>query len=359
MRIAFFIQGEKVPSSRFRILQYIPYLERKGVECDLYMPVIPKMGVSHRVFRGFTYHLVRHASQLFIYLPTRFAQAFGANIGSYDAVVIQKTLLNWPNVCWVERYIWSKNKNFIFDVDDAEFVNIASGKLGKSNHYFDQVIKMSKLVIVGNKYLADNVNSKANKLLVLSTTVDEKRYKPRCARGEGHICIGWTGTGSNLRYLFDLIPVFEKLSRRSNVRFKIISDRQYISELAHIENMQFSLWHEDTEVEELQAIDIGLMPLRDDLWTKGKCAFKLIQYMAIGIPSVVSPVGANCEVLVEGKTGYFASTTEEWVDRLQCLIDSETLRATLGVEARIRFESEYSSIANANRLLNAITDVVY
>lgn len=346
MKVAFFIQGKRVPSSRFRVLQYVPLLVRQGVQCDIFPPMISKMGASYRFLPGFTYHIVRRVTQLFFYLPSRVFQISTAKLRDYDVIVIQKALMEWPASAFLERYIATKNPNIIFDIDDAEFTRVA-GQSGRYEQALKELVALSKLVVTGNDYLADGLRTAAKRVIVLPTTVDETRFAPRClGRKQGKICIGWTGTASNFRYLFDLLTVFEAFRNHDDVKFKIISNRDHIPELSHIENIEFCRWRESTEVQDLQEFDIGLMPLRDDPWTRGKCAFKLIQYMAVEIPSIVSPVGANQDVLIDNETGFFADGSQEWIDKLNMLITDKRLRARLGMEARDRFLREYSLRSN-------------
>lgn len=356
MKIACFIAGTDRPSSRFRVLQYIPYLKQEGIYCDIYAPTFPQEGISHSIFPGITFRLIKHCTQLMFYLPARFTQIVNARLQEYDAVLIQKPMMEWPPLTFFEKYITKINSNLIFDIDDAVFTCITR----ESSYRMRQVRKLaaySKLVIAGNSYLADKMASWAKKVMILPTTVDELQFKPVASKRTDKICLGWTGTASNFHYLFDLIPVFEKFQNRNNLKIKIISNSSYIPELSHIKNIEFCKWNKETEIEDLQEFDIGLMPLRDEPWTRGKCAFKIVQYMAIGIPSVASPVGANKDVLIDGITGYFASTNSEWINKIDDLVKNYRLRTSLGAQALSRYRSMFSLASNVRKMISAFYEI--
>lgn len=277
---------------------------------------------------------------------------------SYDVVFIQKPLVDWPASAMLEKTIFQRNRNIIFDIDDAVFAAVT----GESNKKFNQVkeiASLSKFIIAGNQYLAERIGVLEDKVMVLPTTVDEKVFRPRQReKRDGEVCIGWTGTSSNFTYLLRLLPVFEKLNEIKNVKMRIISNKTQIKGLSHLRNIEFCRWTPETEVEDLQEIDIGVMPLEDNQWTRGKCAFKLLQYSALGIPAVASPVGVNRDVLHDGITGYFAETTEQWIDALKRLVKDPSLRCALGEQARLRFVEHFSLSRNVERMESILRGVL-
>ncbi|MEN8134879.1 MAG: glycosyltransferase family 4 protein [Thermodesulfobacteriota bacterium] len=354
IRLACFIQGKQVPSSRFRILGYIKHLESRGITCTIFPPLFcGKYGWVPSFARGPLHIVFKRISQICCYFPLRLFQILSADLSKFDVVLIQKSLMDWPNSRILEKLIKSKNRNIIFDIDDAEFANIENVNFF-SDKYVMEISSISRVVIAGNEFLKGHFKKKCKEVVVLPTTVDENRFSPKNRQEEVTSCVGWTGTSSNFRYLFKLTPVFEKLAKNTNVKFLIISNKNYIQELAHIPNMTFTKWNVNHEVEQLHNIDIGVMPLENDLWTRGKCAFKLVQYQSIGIPSVVSPVGANKEIQKEGVTGYFAQNNSEWLEKLTELVENQKLRETVGFNARENFLSTLSIGSNVREIAKII-----
>lgn len=358
INVACFIQGLTTPSSRFRILQLIPYLEKYGINCTLFpAKYISKGGFAPRFARWRFHKGFRRLTQVLVYFPLRLIQILRADLSKFNVVIVQKSLMDWPDSRILERLIAQKNK-IIFDIDDAEFASITRG-INKTSQYIDEIAAVSQVVITGNQYLKNSFKGKCSKVFVLPTTVNEHRFYPKNKSAKDIPCIGWTGTSSNFRYLFELIPVFEILAEKLKVKFCIISNMDYIDELSHLPNIKFIKWDEECEVAQLHNIDIGVMPLRDDLWTRGKCAFKLIQYQAVGIPSVVSRVGANKEVQQEGATGYFAETRDDWVEKLTVLVNNPMLRKTMGDTARKNFMETFSidrNVLEITRIISGFSD---
>jgi glycosyltransferase involved in cell wall biosynthesis len=344
MRIALFLQGSTTPSTRFRILQYLQRFSDAGIACTCFYPVIPKYGYVPRHLPGKQLRLLfRGITQLFIYLPHRWWQIKQARLHEYDAVILQKQLSILPVGAYLEKMISRRNKRIALDLDDAEFTNPTALNNSKSQAALLQVSDLAMHVVVCNRYLADATTNNQSKVVMLPTTVDERRYLPAQHGNSAKITIGWTGSASTLRYLRLVLPALEAVIEKTGASLLIISDQTWIDWLAHIPGIRFVKWNEQDEISQLQGIDIGIMPLPDDAWTQGKCAFKIIQYMAIGIPTVASPVGMNCETTIDGQTGYLVRTHTEWVDALCTLIESAEQRQDMGVQARRHFMQHYSS----------------
>jgi len=359
IKLAIFINRPKTPSSRFRILQYIPYLEERGIKCITFCAPISKFGYSPVWMRGPIKRTFIRISQVLVYLPIRYLQIKTAFLENYDAIFIQKPLLDWPKSFFLEKEVWEKNKNIIFDIDDALYANTKGQEDETKKKQIEGIVNLSKLVICGNKNISNYLGLSWKKSIILSTTVDEKKFLPKKNKNVERICIGWTGTSSNLRYLLKLRPVFKYLSNKYDLKIKIISNLDFIKQLKTIKNIEFCKWNEKNEIKDLQEIDIGLMPLDDNIWTRGKCALKIIQYMALGIPAVASPVGENCNVLVDGETGYFAKNLKEWGLKIEKFICNAQLRERMGKNARERFEKYFSIGANIKKFVNALNSINY
>jgi glycosyltransferase involved in cell wall biosynthesis len=188
------------------------------------------------------------------------------------------------------------------------------------------------------------------------TTIDTDKYAadPNSRSSEPPV-IGWSGSYSTVQHLDTLQNVFRRLARREQFRLSVIGAPGYRLDGVDVEVVP---WRAGTEVSDLSRIDIGVMPLPDDEWSRGKCGLKALQYMALGIPTVCSPVGVNTEIILDGRNGLIASTEEEWIDRLVRLLKSPDLRAQLGRAGRATVEARYSASSQAARVLAVLESVV-
>jgi len=205
------------------------------------------------------------------------------------------------------------------------------------------MVKGSDVVTVGNQFLKNQVLKvdRQKKVFVLPTCIDTSLYPQKKKISNRHeIVLGWIGTKGNLRYLKKLEPVFKTLGQRfPQVKLKIVSNDSYDS--AHLPVIN-KLWKLEDENEDLISFDIGLMPLNDDLWSKGKCGLKIVQYLSVGVPVVCTPVGINSDIVKNGENGFWAADDQEWVDRLSNLIQNPDLRLQMGLKGIETVEREYS-----------------
>lgn len=312
--LLFLIMGRNVPSSKFRVLDYLPFLE--------------EMGWNHHIVAGGTGFWMK-------WKILKMVQNF-------DLVFIQKKL--FPS--FYLRMLKRRNPNIIFDFDDALFAREPTEKpfrLMKPGTWYTkrrlrEVLQLAVHVIAGNRVLAGYAKLYTQNLSIIPTPVKLSDYSFN-KKGEGPVVIGWLGTGRNLIYLREIESAIRRIATQfPEVEWRILSDRSYELDGVAIQNIP---WDDSTAMEELSRFDIGLMPLFDDLWSRGKCAFKILQYMASGIPCVASPVGMNTEVIEGGVTGYLAGNTQEWSDILIRLICDGDLRRRIGKNARRFVEKEF------------------
>lgn len=314
-------------SSRYRVYYYADKLRPYGITARILHPR------AYTVCAKIAY-LVR----LLAFLPRA------------DVVVIQKKLFRRP----LYRLIRFLNAATVFDFDDAIYV------YEDVKDQLPDVLRSSRHVIVGNRRLEDYARQFATHVTRIPSPVDCELFRPEVSRksDDGTVTIGWIGLGGNQVYLNQLEPVFARLFQLKgrSVQLKVISDRVFRFTACPLTVINIP-WSLATEVEELRTIDIGIMPLTDDEVSRGKCAFKALQYMSLGIATVVSPVGMNREIIQHGVSGMLAMTEEEWVDGLLRLIDNQALRERLGREARKTVEQEYSYGVTAPQLASVLKRV--
>jgi len=251
------------------------------------------------------------------------------------------------------------NQNMIFDFDDAIFLPPRHKqwmyKWG-GTHKIAKIIEFSKHVIVGNEYLKEYALKYNRKVTLIPTAVDTARYSIKLSGSrKKEIVIGWIGMPSNLSYLKQLEKVFGILSRKYDIILKIISTGKI-----EFKNVKIVVkeWKYEEENSDLQSLDIGVMPLIKDEWSKGKCGTKILQYMAARVPPVASPVGANKEIIQNGINGFLVDSEEEWIEKLSLLIKDSKLRYEIGANGRKTVEDFYSLKINAPKL-TAVLKRVY
>jgi len=222
---------------------------------------------------------------------------------------------------------------------------------------FIQMVRHSDGVIAGNSYLKSLTEPHNSRVWILPTSIDLTKYQIKdYERPAGKkIVIGWIGGGKALFCLKQLRPVLERLGKRyNNVELKIICNEFFECESMPVVK---KVWREEEESEDVAGCDIGLAPLPDDPWSRGKCATKLLQYMASGVPAVAAPVGVHNEIIKEGVNGLLAKTPDEWFDKISRVIETPALRRDLGLAGRKTFEAGYSFQASAPKLLRILRDV--
>jgi glycosyltransferase involved in cell wall biosynthesis len=353
VRIVYFSKSsEEGPSSRYRIYQFLPYLEKAGIHCS----IRPLMGPTY-----FTLLEVRNAALRTIgktvYVGARFLRRFWdlVRIGRPDIVVIEGQLFPyWPP--WVERVLVLLGKRIVLEFDDAIYLTRFHRRK------MPALLKMSAATIVGNATLLEYARRNAAEVTVIPTVVDTERFTPQAGISgnateglDGPITIVWIGLAYNFSYLEILAPALRLVQNEMHARFRVISSRPPI--LAGVE-VEFRPWALRNEVRDLQECHIGVMPLPDSEWARGKCGLKLLQYMAVGIPSVASSVGVNREIIKSGENGFLATTPDEWCTHLLSLCRDAGLRRRMGEAARRTVEERYSLHVWGPRLVSQYQAIV-
>jgi glycosyltransferase involved in cell wall biosynthesis len=344
--------GRKAASSRHRFLQYIPVLESQGIKCTVY-PLFSDAYLEKRfVFNKMIILdvLVAFLKRVKIILESE----------SYDIIIIHcEALPYFPAI--LENYISLRKTPYIYDCDDAIFhqYDLHSNELIRwlFSDKIRKVIAGAAYVIAGSTYLADYARKANNRVVILPTVIDLNRYP---IRKENRILkkpftIGWIGSPSTAVYLKIIAPALRQFCEEHDAKLVLVGSGNV--ELPGIP-LEIRAWSEETEVEEMMQFDVGIMPLPDLPWARGKCAFKLIQYMACRLPVIASPVGANCEVVEQGVNGFLATSTEDWVRALKTLQDDSALRECMGKAGRLKVETQYCMQVTGSRLVSLLQSAV-
>lgn len=341
------------PGQRFRLEQWEPILNSEGIVIDL-QPFEDKELHAQVHKAGGSRRKVQLIMQAF-----RRRWQLVRRVRDYDVVYVfrEAALLGPP---WIEKAICRKGVPMVFDFDDAIFVPYKS----PTNSYLSllkfagktkQLCQISSHVLAGNPYLAEYAGAVNKNVSVVPTTIDTDKYLPvDLARGRQKPVIGWSGSFSTVQHLDTLRETLPKLAKLVSYKLRVIGTPDY--QLPGVETQALP-WRSDTELADLGEMDAGLMPLPDDTWSKGKCGLKALQYMALGIPAVCSPVGVNTEIVQDGENGCIAGTEEEWIDRLTRLIRTEETRVELGRAGRQTVVDKYSARVQAPRVATIFKSV--
>jgi len=328
------------PGQRFRFEQYLNYLEKNGFECHVSFLIDEKDDI---VFYAEGKYLAK-TRFLLKSLIHRWNDL--KKIHDYDLVFFYREA-HMMGITWFEKKIKKAGIKMLVDFDDSIWLrDISNGNRRlaflKRPSKTAEIIKMCDACIVGNQFLADYAKQYNSNVFVIPTTIDTDYYiPPDNGRDAERVVIGWTGSSTTLKHFSLAIPMMKKLKKKygEKVSFRMISDEFYYGELDGLEKIK---WNRETEVKDLSVIDIGIMPLPDDDWSRGKCGFKGLQYMALARPAVMSPVGVNNEIISHGNNGFLADSPEEWETILSQLIEDASLRKRIGEAGRKTVEEKFS-----------------
>ncbi len=343
------------PGQRFRMEQWEPLLRDEGIE------------VSFEPFETPELNRIVYSRGNWFKKARLMKQAFGRRLAlvrslhDFDAVyVFREAAMIGPAI--IERRILRARIPMIFDFDDAIFVRYVSPANGilsllKCAGKTRTNCRIADHVIAGNAYLADYALRFNPNVTIVPTTIDTDKYQPEAKPRTSHtVTIGWTGSHSTVRHLDLLSGVFTELARKEKFRLRVICPEPYLLEGVEVESVR---WSASREVDDLKPIDIGVMPLPDDPWSRGKCACKALQYMALGIPTVCSPVGVNSELIRDGQNGFLARTDRQWLEKLTALLRSSELRRRVGLAGMSLVRSNYSARSQAPRVCEILRSVVH
>ncbi len=325
IQVAALSGGQNTPSTRFRVRQYIEPLRERGIEV--------------------TEHIPRWGESCGLPSPFKMISRIPGLIRSRRA-----------NLVWISRDLVQGYPTFerlvrrprILDVDDAIWLSRPFGKYGQP-----WIARGMDAVIAGNDYIADYYSRYCRTIHILPTAIDIRHYTPRPLEADrpDRFVIGWTGLRSNYKYLEMIEPALKRfLEQHRDAQLMLVSNQPWNSALLWPDQIRFCQWTPQNEASLLHQMTVGLMPLPDDPWTRGKCSFKMLQYMASALPTIVSPVGMNRQVLEKGQVGLAARTADQWLDALEALYRDRSLCRTMGQTGRQVVEQHYSVAILADKL---------
>ena len=328
-------------SSRIRFLQFLPALEREGFTFDV-QPLLDN-GYVRSLYGGppaGPVNILRAYARRFRALMRRMR---------YDVIWLEKEALPWlPTWLEIARL---EGIPYVVDYDDAWFHRYENHWLSSLlGHKIDAVMRVAHTVVAGNDYLARHARQAgARHVEIVPTAIDLDRYRDLpAAPASQAVTVGWIGIPLNAHYLTTIEPALRAVAASAPIKLDVVG-AAVPPELAGIPAESFP-WSEDSEIARISAFDMGIMPLHDTPWERGKCAYKLLQVMAAGKPVVASAVGANVQVVRHGVNGFLANTADEWADALRMLAADPDLRRRVGAEARRTVEDQYSTALIAPRL---------
>jgi glycosyltransferase involved in cell wall biosynthesis len=330
-------------SSRLRFYQYLPWLEARGIEVSA-APFF-RNAYLERFYRSGG----KSPAEIFAGYGRRIAALL--KLRQFDLVWLEGEILPWLPA-WIEGWMERAGIPYAVDYDDAIFHRydrhanpIVRRFLGTK---IDRVMRRARAVVAGSDYLAERAVAAGAKCVeYLPTSIDLDRYPAAAGKAGGRITFGWIGSRTTAAYLRPLYEVFAAIAEDHDIRVKLIGAGGW--ELSH-PCFEYLDWSEESEAADIESFDAGIMPLPDSPWEKGKCGYKLIQYMGCRKPVVASPVGANLRIVQPGVNGFLASTPSEWKAALLALLQDQPLRERLGLAGRRQVEREYCVQVNAPRL---------
>jgi glycosyltransferase involved in cell wall biosynthesis len=322
-------------SSRFRCYQFIPYLERNGHSVTV-APLLSDAYVA-ALNAGTRFSVADIAARYLKRIRTLLADE------SHDLIWLQQEFFPWLPA-WLEEALHGNRMPFVVDYDDAFFHRydahaspLVRKVLGKK---IDRVMRAAATVVAGNEYIAERAASAgASHIEILPTVVDDSVYTAVPRTPSDSFTIGWIGSSATFTYVKDIARALGTLTREGGSRIVLVGAGSVVDPGFPVEHHPWVLGQEPKEI---AGFDVGVMPLRDTPWERGKCGFKLIQYMATGLPVVASPVGINKRIVEQGADGFLAMTDEEWIHALRKLRDEPKMRNSMGAKGRTKVESTYS-----------------
>jgi glycosyltransferase involved in cell wall biosynthesis len=337
------------PSQRFRFEQYFEALKKEGIQYEV-QSFIDEATWDILYKKGFVLKKIFGILKGFLRRKLLFFK-----LRQYHRVFIHREAAPIGPPIFELMLAKVFRKKIIYDFDDAIWLeNVSeSNKIVSKLKWYSKVssiIKWSEKISCGNDFLCGYAKMYNKNVVLNPTTIDMfNLHNETKNQNSDKFVIGWTGTHSTIKYLEPIVPVIEQLEMQFDFDFLVISNRKPDWNL---KSLKYLDWQKETEVADLLKMNIGLMPIPDDDWAKGKCGFKALQYMSLGIPALVSPVAVNKEIVDNGINGYWCNSNEEWKTAITTLIQDADLRVKMGVAAKEKIKNHYSVESNTVNFLN-------
>ncbi len=341
------------PSQRYRFEQYISFLEKNNFQCTLSYLISEK---DDKIFyaEGNTFRKLWILIKAILH---RINDTF--NYNKYDIVFVQREAIMIGSSFFEKRIKRSRAK-YIFDFDDSIWLMDTSDgnkryEWLKNPEKTVRNIRYADMVFAGNAYLASYARRCNDKIKIIPTTIDTDFHKPLPKQND-NIIIGWIGSHTTIKhfeYALEFLTIIK--NKYPQIEIRVVGDEDYVNESLNIKGFA---WSSATEVEMINSFSIGIMPLPNDEWAKGKCGLKGLSYMACEVPTIMSPVGVNTEIIQHGENGFLASTTNEWIDSLSQLIEDASLRQKIGKAGRETILEKYSVLSQQQNYLNSFKELI-
>lgn len=347
----------RVAATRYRVYQYLPFLDEQNIKHKVFsiisdittkqMIMSPTFGTLKKLI----YYLQVVLEKLIRLLPILILSK------RYKIIFLQRTTFPFG----LEKLLKKVNENIIFDLDDAIFIpdTKEKGIIGRIKEHTKaievaNILKVSKWAIVENEYIKTYALRYCPNVSLIPGPIDTERNFIKQKGENKEVTIGWIGSPSTSIYLNILDGVFKELNKRFDIKIKLIGAERYKLNGVKITNID---WSFEKEVEELQSFDIGVMPMPNNEWTKGKLGCKMLQYMSVGVATVVSYTETNAEAIENGVNGFLANSEKDWIEKLSLLIENYDLRRSIGMAGRQTVEEKFSVEVNAPKILRILKNV--
>lgn len=335
-------KGE-APSQRFRFEQYLDALEKDDITIEFH-PFLNRNTWQKLYQKGSFW------AKVFGILGSfwrRFILLFRISKADYIFIHREAAMIGPPVFEWIIAKIL--RKKYIFDFDDAIWLpnySESNAKFHRLKAYWKTkwIVKWAHQVTAGNEFLCTYAKTYNSRVQIIPTTIDlERVHNQKTDYNTEIINVGWTGTHTTMHYLDEIVPVLKKLEQHYPFTFTVISNQAPDFKL---DALRFVPWNKQTEISDLAKLNIGIMPLKDNAWAEGKCGFKGLQYMALGIPAILSPVGVNKTIIQHGENGFLGNDLNDWEMQLIALFESQELREQIGEKGFQTVKEKYSVEAN-------------
>lgn len=336
MRILFLTKYTRLgASSRLRTFQFIPHFEAYGMKCEI--SSLFDDAYLREVYKSKTHNKWKALRSFFKRLMVLF------RVRSFDHVIIEKELFPYFPP-WGERFLAVLGVRYWVDYDDAIWHNydVSSNFFVRVflQHKINVVMRLSKGVVAGNDYIASYaVKAGSQHVVKIPTVINHHRYPIKRTFNQRPLVIGWIGSPITAKYLTRLVPILKPFVETGKIQLRLIGAGETFSLGL---NEEVLLWKEDREAEDIVTFDVGIMPLEDNIWERGKCGYKLIQYMGCGLPVIGTPIGVNKQLIEPGINGWHATTLEEWTEAFSQLLENPEQLLRMGNAGRKKIEEAFT-----------------